>query len=388
MSSRDEISAARSRRRRKYQFRRFLALMISLALIVAVIIVVNSINVFTFRDIADYFKSAFAGGDGYPVMLESTKPLKVTAMKNANAVLTDSELLVKGKRGRELLRAAHAYSNPSMQASGSRILLYDGGNRGFSVYNRTGKLFFSESEYPIISAGIADDGTIAVLTRGDRSASQLKVYSGVDYTVMFTWYGAKGFPLACGFAEGGKQAYAASLVAVSGGLDTVFTLIDVAKTQQLAETQIPGVVMRVYNSEDGYTVVTDKGVFLLSFELKLISDYRFSRVPVLRASYENGYLALVFGDNQQQDINYLVLLSGKLEEQLKLEGIGAADDLLMASDRLYLLSSGVIHEIKLDGSYSARYETQLKVIKVFLSSGRVSVLLSDRIEQPEEISSA
>lgn len=383
MKTRDEITAARRKRRRKYQLRRFMTLVVSLMLLTGVILLINSIQLYTFRDIGDYFKTAFSGGDGYPSMLVSTKPLKVTALKNAAAVLTDSELIIKGNKGGELLRAAHNYSNPSMQASGSRVLVYDSGNRGFSVYNRTSGLFYSESEYPIISADIAADGTVAVLTRGDRSVSQLLILSGKNYATLLTWYGAKGFPMNCGIIDNGREVYVASLIAVMGGIDTIFTTIDTVKLTQRSETVIPGTFMRAYESSEGYVVITDKGSYLYDRELKLKNKYEFSRIPVLRVSGEGGNLAIAFGDNQQPDINHIIVLSAALEEILRIDSAGAVDDLCMAADRFYQLSSGIIHEIKFDGEYTARYETQLKAYKVFLFGNKVSVLLSDRIDRPE-----
>ncbi|MCL2539275.1 MAG: DUF5711 family protein [Oscillospiraceae bacterium] len=379
----DEVTAARRKRRRKYHLRRLYFAVATLATVFVIAVVAGGINVFTFRGIGDYLSVAFAKDEGYPVMLESAKPLKLLPMKRALAVLTERELLVKGNRGAELLRIGHNYSSPAMRSTGNRILLFDSGNYVFSVYNRTSRLSNGESEYPIISGDIASDGTAVILTRGERTVSQLRVLSGRNYSTLFSWQGAKGFPYGCGISENAKQAYISALTAVRGGVDTIFTAVDIAKKEQRAEIQIPGIVIRVYESASKYIVLTDKGAFLINDKFEMEASYQFSRMPVIGVSKEGGLLAVAFGDNQQPDINYVVILTEKLAPVKTVEGVGPVDDMYMATDKLYLLSAGNIHVLLPDGERIGTYETELRAGRVFLMNSRVYVLLPDRIDQPE-----
>jgi len=382
MKTLDEVTAARRKRRRKYHLRRLYALVAALAVIFMAVAVLGRINLFTFRGIGDSFAVAFAKNEGYPVMLESAKPLKLLQLKRSVAVLTERELLVKGNRGSELLRVSHNYSYPSMQSCETRVLLYDSGNRTFSVYNRTSHLFSGESEYPIVAGGIASDGTAVILTRGDRTVSQLRVLSGSNYSTLFLWQGAKGFPLGCGITENGKEAYVSTLFAEKGGLGTSFTIIDIAKKEQRAEIKLSGVAMRVYESASKYIILTDKGVYLINDKNEVEASYSFSRMPVIGASKEGGLIAVAFGDNQQPDINFVTILTEKLALVKTIENIGAVDDIYMTSDKLYLLSAGRINVLLPDGEQVETYETELKAGKVFLVGNRVFALLPDRIDQP------
>lgn len=377
----DEVTAARRKRRRKYHLRRLTAALFALAAVLLIVLAIGGINMYTFRDIGDFFAAAFAKEAEYPLMLESAKALKALELKNAFAVLTGSELIVKGSRGGELLRVGHNLNYPVMQANGARILLYDSGNRVFSVYNRTSRLFADESEYPIIAGAIASDGAAVILTRGDRTTAQLRVLSGKSYTTLFTWYGARGFPYGCGIAENGREAYVLTSAAAGGGITTTFTLIDVPAKEQRAEIRLDGIVLKVYEAGSKYIAVTDKGAFLINKE-KVEAAYPFSKVPVLDVSKEGGLLAVAFGDNRQPDINFILILTEKLEEVRVIEGPGPVDDIYMRSDKLLLLSQGRVYVILQDGETEQTYETQLRAQKVFWLSSRVHVLLPDRVEKP------
>ncbi len=385
MKTRDEITAARKRRRRKYQLRRLLVFVIAIAVALGIILLISRVDMFTFRGIGDFFQTTFAKRPGYPVLLDGSKPLRVVPISNANAVLTDSELIVKGNGGGELLRSSHSFQSPDIRGAGSRILLFDRGNRSFSVYNRTGMLFSDESEYSIISADIASDGTVIILTRGDSSMSQIKVLTGSNYTTLFTWFGAKGAPYSCGISDNGNEIYFTGLVPAEGGLKTVFTVIDVGKREQRSEREVRGIIKKVYQNGAKYTLVGDEAVYLLNSNLEIEAEYPLTIVPSIRVSKENGPLAIAFGDNHQSDLNYILILSDRLEEVSKIEGVGPVEDMYMASDRLYVLSGNTVYAMQTDGTIVETYETDIKAIRVFVIGGKLSVLLPDRIEQPQKI---
>lgn len=386
MSNLDEITAARKKRRRKYHLKRGLRAVLLLLVLAAVVFVIVNVQMTTFKNLGDWLKVTFSGGGGFPVALGSGRPLQMLPLSGTFATLTESELIVTGNGGKALQRVQHGYTDPVLFGNGGKLMVVAHGGRDFSVYNRTGELFSSETEYAIISADIASNGVACVLTRGDRTTSELKVYSGGNYTHLFTWYGAKGFPLLCSISERGDEIAVVSLTVSSNGIRSIFTVIDVASKEQRAELELDGTVLRVYRSGGRYIVVTEQKALLLDASLDRLAEYSFSKMPILSVAMDRGnHLAVAFGDNNQPDINYILLLSDRLEELAVLDDVGTVRDLYVTQDRLHILSDGEVLVVQNDGTAIERYHTDIKAEQVFLVKNRVTVLLPDRVEQPERV---
>lgn len=381
----DEITIARKRKRRRYHLRRFIAVISLFAILIPVIILVDKVNIYTFRSIKDFFETTFASNKGYPAMLNSSKPSCAQELKGATAVVTSSELIIKGNRGAELFRHTHGYSNPLMNTGKTRVILYDSGNKNYSIYNRTGEMFAAESEFAIVSAAMANNSTAAVLTRGERSFSQLEVLSSTNYLTSFTWLGVTGFPLSCNFSEDSKEVYVVTLNVNSREIISVITFIDVEKRIENAEVKLSGIVLEMYNDRNGYTAVTDKGVFRINQEYEIENRYMLSHTPILAISKSTNHTAIAFGDNNKSDINYIVILSNTLEELTTLDSVGAVDNICMTEEYLYLLSSSQVHAITKEGEYMMSCDILQRAKSIFLIKNKPYMLLHDRIEPLEMI---
>jgi len=376
----DEITIARKRKRRRYRLRRFIAVVSLLIVIIPIVFLIDKVNIYTFRSIKDFFLVTFASNKGYPAMLNSTKPNCTEEMKGATAILTSSELIVKATRGAELFRYTHGYSNPLVDTGNTRIILYDSGNKNYSIYNRTGELYASETEYALVSAAMAPNGMAAILTRGERSFSKLEILSNTNYLTYFTWYGVSGFPLSCNFSYDSKEVYVVTLSVNSTEVISVITFIDIDKREENGEVKLSGMVLDIFSDKKGYTVVTDKGAYTINTEYMVDNKYLFSRTPILAISKSNDYLALAFGDNNRVDINHIVILSSDLKQKSSINDVGSIDCIYMTDDYLYLLSSGKTYGISSsEGEYLLVCDILTRAKSIFMIRNKLYVLLHDRI---------
>ena len=382
----DEVTIARKRRRRRYHRRRFIAAITIITIITAIVIIASNINLYTFRNIKDFFTVTFAKNDGYPAMLVSSKPITAKELKGATAILTGSEVILKGTRGSELFRYTHGYSNPAIDVGKTRLIIYDSGNKSYGILNRTGILYQDESELPIVSAAISNSGTVAVLTRGERSLAQLEVKSNIDYLSDFIWYGVSGFPLSCNFSLDNKEIYVVTLSATNSGIVSILTFIDLDKKIEVGEVTLGGMILEVYGDSRQYTVVTDKGVYLLNNEHKTDISYSFSRTPILSIAKSDNYLALSFGDNSKADVNYTIILSNELEPLVTIKDIGVVDGTYMTSDLLLVLTSGRVKGFTPLGVEISECELVTRAVNIFTVRNKLYLLLNDRIDLLEMVS--
>ena len=119
---------------------------------------------YMFKDI-EYINSYT---EGRPQTLSYSKPLTHQSsgvFKDGLAVVSDSEFKFFTSTGRATLSIGSEYSNPKICTSDSYALIYDQGNRSFSVYNSFVCMYSETLDYPISSAHMSKNGSFCIVTR-------------------------------------------------------------------------------------------------------------------------------------------------------------------------------------------------------------------------------
>lgn len=368
----DEISAARRKKRRRYNLRRLLWLVVVVVLVIVSISVAQGITRTTFLDIGDFFSVLFKSGS-YPVQLGSGAPLQAERMSMAYVVLTKNELMTYSSSGGQLLSAPHTHTAPCIAASSTRVVLYSVGSRDVTVYNRTEQLAEIQSENTVVSAGVANNGTVVLLTQSERYACQLDVYKSGGYTRTMVWYGEKGFPMHAVIRPDGRLAAAARVRASGGAVATVVAVIDLKDGRELYECEVPDLATDLYFDGEALLIVTDRGVLRVGADGAVAAQVDFGMVPLLSVARANGPVAVALGDNNRADINTVVVLDKNLNEQCRIEDCGVVRDMYVTGNRLYILGDRVISEYNLRGKLLRRYETDTDTVMVIDINGIVAI---------------
>ena len=386
----DEITAARRKKRRKVQARRFFWFLVALVVVLGAVTMINFVTKTTFLDIGD-FASALLKGGGYPTALGERAPIQVERMSMAYAVLTPNQLMTFSSGGARLMELGHGFLNPCIAAAGNRLLLYNAGSRDVEIYNRSKHIAGFKTEYAIIDAEVAGDGTVAILTLSDRSACQFEVYRNGDYKKLFTWFGSEGFPTGVYIDEKGGAVAVARIITREGRLRTLLTSVDVSVAStapdpnkaQKYEVELDGMTLAAYFDGKNLIAVTDRAAYLLDDKGNVAATYEFPQAPILKIAHDQSKgVAVAFGDNLQPAVNRVVILSRNLKEQGVIDSCGAVDDLYLASTRLVVLGGGRVSEYDLQGTLRKQYETPRNALAVVELNGLV-VVLPDRAIRPK-----
>lgn len=91
--------------------------------------------------------------------------------------LSDSSFDVFSKNGKELQNEKHSFSNPNLQYSGLRYMLFDRGGTSFKIASDCGTLHCGTTEQKILTATVASDGSYAIATQSPRYLSELQVFN-------------------------------------------------------------------------------------------------------------------------------------------------------------------------------------------------------------------
>ncbi|NLC79486.1 MAG: hypothetical protein GX683_07165, partial [Ruminococcaceae bacterium] len=239
----DEITKARKARIKKVRKRRTAWFLTALCLVLAAVILANTITTTTFKDIGDFFSALLVASKSYPVEISEAHPRQVEQLSLSYAVLTEKEMKVFSDRGNELQTYEHGFVSPLISASGNRIALFNSGGKEIKIFNRTKEIATVKTDYTIVSAEVSSYGTLAVLTTGDRYLSGLEIYGNGKYERLMTWYGSKGFPLMVKMQNMGNKAAVATISSVNGEIVSTVTAIDTAAAKELFTCDVTGLAV-------------------------------------------------------------------------------------------------------------------------------------------------
>ncbi len=382
----DEISVARRRKRRKYHIKRFGIFAAVLALVVLGMFVANAVTQTTFRDIADFGATLFAGGGGYPAELGDSKPIKVCEMSMAYAVLTEDELIIRSGRGAHLLTCGHSHVSADIAACGNRLALYNLGSRDVTVFNRTREIASFRTDNPIIDGAVGGDGAVALLTESERYYCQLEIYSNGLYEKSMTWYGSGGFPLMCELSYSGSKAAVGCVMTDGGLIVSEINIIDIATGTQLSGSRIKGLILGMRVFPDGSVIaVTDEGAYALESDGSVVNSVDFEGVPVLYMTFGDRSLAVAFGSNNKPAANYIVFFGEGLTELFRAESCGRISDLYIVSGYMYTLGDGEVMRYNSAGEADSRYTVNRNAFKLLNYYGIIVLRpdLATRISEPD-----
>lgn len=371
----DEITAARRKKRRKYNIKRTSRFIAALALLLAAAVAASSFTAATLADIGDFFTTTFAATDGWPVKLGDSEPLQTERLTSAFAVITDSELVVVSRRGARIMDAGHGFISPFIAAEGNRIALCNRGSRDVRVFNRSRELAAFSAEGAIIDAAIASDGTLALLTDSERYTCELSVYKNGLYERAMTWKGAHGFPLLAEISPDGSRAAVVTVSAADGALGSAVTVIDVARERELFSASVDGTILRLILSNDGgFTALTQERAALVNSSGETAEEYSFGGRPLLALAASSGRLALAFGDNGRAAVNSCALLDRGLNELAVIGGCGAVRSLSMSGERVCVLGLGTLTVYNTEGEVIKIYNTDTKAQNIVEFSSIIEIL--------------
>jgi len=376
MTTRDEITAARKKKRAKYRLRRIASFSAAVFILALLFCLLSLLTPTTFSDVADSLKVTFSFGGKFPVTLSDSVPLQVETMDGAFSVLTEGELMVFSDSGKQLLREAHSYSDAEIDSGESRLLLFNRGNKEALVFNRTSKLFEAHTERPIIDAAIAANGTLLVLTESDRNTAEMLVYERGGYENLVTWYCSYGFPYAVFASDDGTKAAVFAAEMDDTGLYTDVYIISLSDCKEIAKIRVESLAVDCFFEDSRIAVLSDKELYSFTIKGEVKGTYSFAELPLLSSELQQGkLLAVACGDNSRTGINEIhVFSSGRHELMFIVSGLDAIDDIYTSKDRVYVLSEDEVLEYNIRGELVETYSVDSDTVHIIFDRGLIGYM--------------
>lgn len=230
------------------------------------------------------------------------------------AVASRSNVSAFTATGRRTLNSNDTYSKPYVKASDKYMVVYDMGDGNFSVYNSFAKIYSEKLEYPVTDAYIADNGTIAILTRSAEYESEVIIYDDKFDRVATYRKGAFAFSMSI---DGSGERLGVLYADTSDGVICAQVVFyDLKEHKKLSEHSFEGEFPLACSFLDGggFAAVTDSTVRIFDKRLneKTVSDsYAAGRVSAVYA--DGAYCAVSFNNGIITDENKIFVFDKKGE---------------------------------------------------------------------------
>lgn len=257
-----------------------------------------------------YFSGNDSFGDssgGFPVALKGDNLIECETIDNHLVLLTDKNLLIYSKSGKEKQELNHGYFNPSIDCNQRWCLLFDIGSTQCKLVGTSGVALEKTTENKIIFGKVASNGNIALVTEDEHYQCRLTIYDKKGKE-LFRWFSAEGIVTALCFNSSENGCVVSTMNTENGIPTSTIYGLSFSKTNELYHTSVSNVLAvdvlqvgnRIHLVGDNQLIVFDtKGNQLQT------TSYPNSLKQVLDKS--SSYTILLLGEDIKSSNSILVL---------------------------------------------------------------------------------
>ncbi len=279
------------------------------------------------------------GSGEFSTLLSGIQPLAFQTVNNKAFVLTNSHLCGYTLTGKNFLQLQHNFSNPVLDVSEERTLLYNRESNRILIANNSGLIFDQNLEKSVFCGDISYNGSVAFACESASYSAQILVFDK-NMKQYYTWYLADGLVSDIAISNNGKYVAVAVLKVKDGAFISNIYCLDTDEKEPIFTKELVGeTVLRIESvSRSNFAFISDKMVSFVKWkngEETKISDFG---VPSYFNNISNYHLA-IFGETNHSDI---VLFNSSGEVKHKFEFNGIIDDISIFDKNIYVLSGNKI----------------------------------------------
>ncbi|MBQ1183077.1 MAG: hypothetical protein IIX60_01370, partial [Clostridia bacterium] len=362
------VNGSRKRRKR--------VRIITLSIVAAIILTVLIISWITPTGLIEYIQNEYAatGKGEFPVSVYSSNPEYFGCHDDIITLTNNTFFEVYNTNGKLLQAVSHGMSNPQLEVSEARFLLYDRERYSISIFNYSNELHTAEFENTIITADIGRNGSYAVVTSSELYKNSVYVYNK-DNELKFTWNSANYYVTDVAVSDNGKKIAVCLLNSNAGSFESFVYILDFKSVTPKEKYSFNDIVSSVSNYGDyifangfdrAYSIKWDGGQTDLGVN-GTIRCYDFDF---------DGNSCFVFGREDNEQINTIAVLNedGKLTSTFQFNA--AVEDIALTDEYIAVLSPTDCYLYNLKGELKSSISSEYKGVFVGLSSNG-DVLVSD-----------
>lgn len=271
-----------------------------------------------------------------------------TAQRNRTFTLYRGGLAVAGNTGlqlftatgRETLNTAPGYAAPVMKSSDSFLLVYDIGEKGYSLYNSFVCVHHEEFDYPVLAGDISDSGAYVIVTQTHEHKAAVQVYTK-NYELSTRYLRNQNVFDTCISQNGNRVAFVTA-TPESGAFVTTLVIAAPGQQETMSELAFDGVFPYSVSFIDDHRLflLCDRAAYIVSVnDGTVLRTIDFGSMQLSYACANQSHTALLFSLNEVTDTYRLIVTDNNgglvIDEQFSKQVSGLSlydDDLYMMID--------------------------------------------------------
>ena len=234
---------------------------------------------------------ALAGGN-YPIDISKKTNTSIGKIQRYWTLFADTTFYVYDSSGDIVYSTQASYSNPTVEESDKRTLIYDQGGYNFMVAGPKKQIYTKRITDQILLGAIGSDGSVAIVTRNEKYASYLTVYDK-NGSEIYHW--ADGTMItAVAVNKDGSGCILSSTYARGGAFRSVITELNFKSEEVVMQTSpLETLGFSVGYCDGGMWLVGHDRIIRLAADGSVSLTYEYD-YDLLDFALNDGLAALVF----------------------------------------------------------------------------------------------
>ncbi len=303
---------------------------------------------------------AALGSGELPVTFYAANPTEYLKYGNISCILNKTYFEVYNENGKLIQAASHGLSNPKLEVSAARFLVYDFDRYGLKIFNYSTELYSTEYKNTIISADIARNGTYAVVTTSDSYRGTVSVYNK-DNELLYTWNSANNYITDVTVAENGKSIALTLLNAKNGAYVSSVCVFNFDNPSPVAKYENNGLVSSVRTVNKNYFVAHGlNNAYMIPWsdgapvDLGIVGNIRNIEIT------KDGMMSIVYGRGDNETINTVLVLNDEGSKVASVPFNSKVTDCTVTEENIMVLSNEKIFMYDFSGNLLATTVCDIK----------------------------
>ena len=257
-----------------------------------------------------------SGVENFPIDISSRSNVSIDAMDSCWTLFTDTTFYTCSSDGTELFSIHLPYSNPVIETTSRRALVYDMGGYNLTVVNKNSEVFSKRLDSQILYAVIGENGNIAVVTSTDKYDSYLTIYDR-NGTEIFHWADGNLITSVC-LDDSGNGCIVASVYARGGEFKSVVSKLDFSVEEVAGKTPAVNTLCLAveYTSDGGFWLVGDETLYRFNSDCEQEYAYNYN-YEITQFAVDDDVCAMMFSAPGSSD-TYVVLFNSDIDEETEI----------------------------------------------------------------------
>lgn len=300
------------------------------------------------------------GSGELPLSFYSANPVDYQKFGDVSCVLNNTFFEVYNEKGKLMQAVSHGLSNPQLEVSEARFLLFDRDRYTVKTYKYSTELSSMEFKNPIISADISRSGAYAVVTGADSYLGSVYVYNK-NNDLIFSWNSANSYISDVAVADNGKSIAVSLFNAKDGAYSSTINVFNLKSATPVQVYKVDGLITALKSVNKNYFLAhgIDKAVAVPWKDDNML-DLHLNGVVRYTDIADNGISAIAYGREYNESDNNIVIFDKRGAKQAEFTFRAKISDISVLKESIMILSNEKLYCVDFSGNIKSETVCDIK----------------------------